>query len=172
MDWSNALGNIIQKYTGGGAGTAAAPESVHDDFQQVAQSAPQDVKSDAIEQTFRSDQTPPFPQMVSSLFSHADDSRRAGLLNRLLGGMGPGALTAIPGLAGLSSLLGGGQQVTPEQASRVSPDEVASLAAHAEKQNPGVVNQVSGFVAQHPDVMKALGGLALAVFMQHIARRR
>jgi hypothetical protein len=172
VDWSNALSNIIQKYTGAGTGTAAAPEELHNDFQQVARAAPADVTTSAIEQSFRSDQTPSFPQMVSSLFTHADDNRRAGLLNRLLGSIGPGGLGAIPGLSSLPSLLGGGGQITPEQASRVPAEDVENLAAHAERQNPGVVNQVSGFVAQHPDAMKALGGLALAIAMQHIARRR
>ena len=171
MDWANALSGILQKYTGAGGGTAAAPADAHEDFQQVSQAAPQAVTSAGIEQAFRSDQTPPFPQLVSRLFANADDSRRAGLLNRLLGLVGPGSLAGVPGLSIIPALLGGARQVTPEQARRVPPQEVEQLASHAEQQNPGALKEISDFVSQHPDVMKALGGLALAIAMQHIARR-
>ncbi len=171
MDWTNAINDVLQRYSGQGAGTAAAPQNAHDDFQKVAQAAPQNVVANGISQAFRSDQTPPFPEMLSAVFNHSDPNQRAGLLNRLLGSVGPGAISSLPNLGGLSSLLGGGN-VTPEQASRVSTAQVQQLAAHAERQNPSVVDQVSGFVAQHPDVMKAVGGLALSIAIQHMVRHR
>ncbi len=171
MNWESEIGGILQRYVGGGGGTAAAPADAHNDFQQVANAAPSDVTAKGVEQAFRSDQTPPFAEMISSLFNHADDSRKAGLLNRLLGAMGPGGLSGIPGLSALPAIVGGGQQVTPQQASQVPPQEVEKLAAHAEKQSPNVVSEISSFVSQHPDVMKALGGLAAAIAIQHIARR-
>src|SRR5438045_172337 len=156
MDWMNAVENIFQRYSGQGGGTAAAPENPHQDFEQVTQAAPRDVVAGGLSQAFRSDQTPPFPQMLSNLFNHSDPKQRAGLLNRLLESGGPGILSALPGLAGLSSLLGGGR-VTPQQASQVSPEQVQQIAEHAEKQNPSIVDEVSGFYAQHPDVVKAVG---------------
>jgi len=109
--------------------------------------------------------------MVSNLFSQSDPEHQAGLLNRLLQSVGPSSLAGMPGLSGLSSLLGGGT-VTPEQASKVMPEHVEQLAAHAERENPSVVDQVSNFCAQHPDVMKAAGGLALTIALQHILKRR
>ena len=48
----------------------------------------------------------------------------------------------------------------------------AGTAEHAEKQNPSVVDQVSSFYAQHPQVVKALGGLALTIALQHMLQRR
>jgi hypothetical protein len=34
------------------------------------------------------------------------------------------------------------------------------------------VDQVSNFFAEHPQVMKAVGGLALTIALQHMMRRR
>jgi hypothetical protein len=169
MNWSNALGDVLQRYSGQGGGTAAAPQDPHRDFQEVAQAAPQDVVANGISQAFRSDQTPSFPEMLTNLFNHSDANQRAGLLNRLLHSAGPGAISSLPNLGGLSSLLGGGT-VTPEQANQVSPEQVQTLAAHAERQNPSVVDEISGFFAQHPDVMKAVGGLALTIALQHMLK--
>lgn len=171
MDWANSLGDLLHRYSGQGSGTAAAPEDPHQDFQTVTQTAPQNVVADGISHAFRSDQTPPFPEMLSRLFANSGATQRAGLLNRLLGSIGPGAISSLPNLGGLSSLLGGGS-VTPEQASQVSPAQVQQLAAHAERQNPTVVDEVSGFFAQHPDVMKAVGGLALTIALQHMLKKR
>jgi hypothetical protein len=68
-------------------------------------------------------------------------------------------------------MLGGGN-VTPQQASQISPVQVQQMAAHAERQDPSVVDQVSSFYAQHPQLMHALGGMALTVALQHILNRR
>ena len=170
MDWTNAIGNIFQRYSGQGQGTASAADDPHGDFQQIAQAAPEPVVASGISQSFRSDQTPPFPEMLANLFGHSDPNQRAGLLNRLLGSLGPGALSGMAGAGGLGGLLSGGT-VTPQQANAVSPDQVQQLAAHAEKQNPSIVDEVSNFYAQHPQVMKAVGGLALTIAIQHMMKR-
>jgi hypothetical protein len=171
MDWMSALEDIFQRYRGQAGGAAAAPENPHQDFQQVTQAAPPNVIASGISQAFHSDQTPPFPEMLANLFSHSDPNQRAGLLNQLLKSVEPAALAALPGLAGLSSLLRGGT-ITPDQASQILPGQVQQMAAHAERQNPSVVDKVSGFYAQHPEVMKAAGGLALTIALQHMLKRR
>src|SRR5436309_530397 len=102
MDWMNAVEDVFQRYSGQGAGTAAAPEDPHRDYQQVTQAAPPDVVAGGISQAFRSGQTPPFPEMLANLFSHSDPNQRAGVINHLLSSIGPGALTALPGLGGLA----------------------------------------------------------------------
>jgi hypothetical protein len=106
--------------------------------------------------------------MISNLFMHSDGQQRAGILNRLFGATGPGILTQLPGLAGLFS---GGQQITPQQAEKVPPDVVQQIASQAEEKKPSIVEEVSGFYAEHPQVVKALGGLALAILIQKMARR-
>lgn len=168
MDWGSALGGIVDKYTGA-ASPGAPPAEAHRDFMQVAQNAPQGALAAAVEHAFRSDQTPGFPQMVAQLFSQADHGQRAGLLNRLLGAVGPGGLSAVPGLSNLGSMSGGAQQVTPQQAGQVAPADVEKLAAHAESRTPGIVGEISDFASQHPDIMKALGGAAITLAIQHLA---
>jgi hypothetical protein len=134
-----------------------------------AETTPPEAVADGLAHAFRSDQTPAFPQMVASLFGRSDPNQRAGLLNRLLGAVGPGAMAGLPGALG--GLLGGGE-VGPEQAANVSPQDVEEIAAQAEKQDPSVIDQVSSFYAKHPQVVQALGGLALTIAMQHMMKRR
>src|SRR5437763_7120982 len=109
MDWMNGIEHIVQRYSGQGAGTAAAPSDPHQDFNEVSRSAPSDVVAGGISQAFRSEQTPPFPQMLANLFRNSDPNQRAGLLNQILGSLGGGA--SLPGLGGLLS----GRSVTPQQ---------------------------------------------------------
>jgi len=162
--------DLVKRYSGQGGGTAPAPENPQEDFRQASRAAPQNVVANGISQALRSDRTPPFSQMLANLFSHSDPNQRAGVLNRLLGSVDSGALNAVPGLSGLSSMLGI-RTVSPEEANAVSPDQVQQIAAHAQEQNPSIVDEVSGFYAQHPQVVKAVGGLALSIALQHMLRR-
>jgi hypothetical protein len=164
MDWMNAINDIIQKYSGQGGGTAAAPANPHEDFKRVAQAAPQDVVAGGISEAFRSEKTPAFPQMLANMFGKSDPNQRAGLLSQLLGSLGPEAASIIPGISS--------PNITPQQASQVTPDQVQQIAERAQNKNPTIVDQVSSFYAQHPDVVKAAGGLALSIMLQHMARRR
>lgn len=171
MGWMDAIGDIVNRYTGAAGGTASAPEDLHQDFMNVAKAAPPQVTADALAHAFRADQTPSFPEMVASLFQGSNPDQRAGLLNQLLGSVGPAALASIPGLKSLSGVLGGGETITPQQANQVSPEQVQQAAEHAQRTNPSIVDQVSGFYASHPTAVKALGTAAVTLVLQHIARR-
>ncbi len=115
------LGNLLQQYLGG-AGAASTNGNAAADFDQVAQNAPRASVAQGIASALRSDQTPPFPQMVSQLFGQSDQNQRAGMLTSLLGGAGGGVLSSVAGGA-LSKIFGNNvpTQVTPEQAAQVSP---------------------------------------------------
>jgi hypothetical protein len=134
----------------------------------IHEASPQSLAS-ALGAAFRSDQTPAFPQMLSNLFSNSDGQQRAGLLNHLLASAGPGVLAALPGPLG--ALLKGGSTITPEQAQRISPESVQSIAEHAQKANPSIIDQVSGFYSEHPKVVQAIGAGALAMIMSHMNKR-
>jgi hypothetical protein len=91
--------------------------------------------------------------------------------------MGPGLLSSLAGgalgnLGGLGGLLGGGSQpqVTPEQASQMTPEQVQQIAAQAEQHNPGIVDRMGDFYAEHPTLVKTLGGAALAIALGHMAQ--
>lgn len=134
-------------------------------FDQVAQNASHDELGAGLADAMRSDRTPPFGDMVGQLFGHSSSTQQAGVLNQILGSLGPAAFSGIAGGV-LSRMLAPGQsQLTPDQASQLSPDQVSEIAAHAERSKPGVVDQVSQFYAQHAGLIKMLGGAALAVTM-------
>ncbi|MGC2183443.1 MAG: hypothetical protein WA637_09200, partial [Terriglobales bacterium] len=61
--------------------------------------------------------------------------------------------------------------VTPEMANRVTPEAVEAIATETHKQNPSIVDSISGFYAQHPTLIKALGATALSVAMAKISQR-
>jgi hypothetical protein len=119
---------------------------------------------------FHSDQTPAFPSMLSNMFSNSDGQQRAGLLNQILASAGPGLLGGALSGPLANILRGGATSVTPEQAQQISPAQVQDLAEHAQKANPSIVEQVSGFYAQHPKVIQALGAGALAMVMAHMKK--
>jgi hypothetical protein len=165
------LGNLLQQYLGGGANANTGQAA--DDFDRVAQEAPRETLAQGVTQALRSDQTPPFPQMVGQLFSQGNPDQRAGMLNQLLGSIGPSLLSSVAGGA-LGHLFGGGgqapAQVTPEQASQLSPEQVQDIAAKAEQHNPGIVDRMGDFYSDHPGLFKAIGGAALAIALGHMAQ--
>jgi hypothetical protein len=175
MDWMNQLSGILQQYNG--AQPAQAPDTVHDDFDQLAQAAPNSAVADGLAAAFRSDQTPAFGNMVAQMFGNANGQQRAGILNTLMQALGPTIISQIMsrggGLSGLAGLFGGGQnEVTPEQAQQVSPEAVQELAAQAEQKDPSIIDRVSGFYAEHPTLVKGLGAAALTIALAKIAERQ
>ncbi|MBV9155386.1 MAG: hypothetical protein JO097_03935 [Acidobacteriaceae bacterium] len=162
MPLSDLMG-LLQQYTNPGAANTA---NVQQDFQQVSQTAPQSHLASGLAEAFRSDQTPPFAQMLSTLFSNSNGQQQAGILNHLLGSLGPGAASGI-----LGNLLGGASQVTPEQAQQVPPEQVHQLAEQAEKNDPSIIDKASSFYAQHPGLIQTLGAGSMALIMSHISRR-
>jgi hypothetical protein len=168
------LGSLLSQFSGSG-NAASAP----DHFQQVAQSAPPDLLSQGLSVMFHSDRTPPFGQLAGQLFGQANPSQQAGMLNQLLGSMGPAALATLASgagggaLGGLLSQLtqrgGAPATVTPEQASQLSPQQVQQIASHAEQHSPGIIDKMSGFYAEHPGLIKTLGGAALTIALAKMA---
>ena len=142
-------------------------------FEQVARQAPPAVVSEGLAEAFRSDQTPPFGEMVGRLFANSDPQQRAGLLNQLLGALGPALLGSGAGgqLGDLLRRAGTSAPITPEQTASVTPDEVQEAAHRAEQQNPTIVDRISDFYAQHPTLVRTLGSAALAIALAKMARR-
>lgn len=166
------LGGLLQQYLPGVAGLAEG--QVADHFHQVAESAPSDVVSQGIATAFHSDQTPPFGDMVAQLFSQGNPQQQAGMLSQLLGSLGPAAIAALTrsgALAGLTAQGGNPASgvVTPNQVSEVTPEQVKAIASHAEQHSPGIIDKMSGFYAEHPGLVKTLGGAALTIAMAKIA---
>jgi hypothetical protein len=138
----------------------AAPEQ---HFDQVARAAPQDTLSQGLAEAFRSDQTPDIGQMVGQLFGHSNSSQQAGVLNQLIAAVGPAVLAGAAGGALGKVMSPGATQVTPDQASKLSPGQVQDIVAHAEQNQPGIADDLGRFYAQHSGLIKTLGSAALVV---------
>lgn len=170
MSWLDQVSNILQNYSQPGAAPNA---DVERHFNEVAQAAPAGDLAGGIAEVFRSNQTPPFGQLVGQLFGNSNPNQRASLLNTLLSsGAGAGILSQIMGAAGMSGAGQATQQITPELASRIPPEAVQQAAAQAEKQDPSIVDRVSQFYAQHPTLVQTLGTMAVTMAMSHLANRR
>jgi hypothetical protein len=170
MGLLDQLSGVLQQYT---SGSTSPPAEVHEHFDQVAQVAPKGVIADGLAAAFRSDQTPAFGQLLGNLFSQSSGDQKAGIVNQLLASAGPGALASLSGGGALAGLLqGGAKQITPEQAKQISPEAIQQLASHAEKADPSIIDRASSFYAEHPTLIKTLGGAVLSVALAKVAERQ
>ena len=160
------LGNLANQLASGRISDA----QVHDAYDQTAREVPRETLADGLSHAFRSDQTPPFEQMVSGLFGQSNPEQKAGLLNQILGSLGSGGAAQALSAGGLGSPTGG--PVTPEQAAQVPPQQVEVLARQAAQKDPSIMDRAAGFYAQHPTLVKAIGAGALALLMSRISQAR
>ena len=142
--------DVLNRYSNS---TNAGQPNIAGDFDAVAREVPRHELSEGLEEAFRSDATPPFEQMVRRLFEHSDPDQRAGVLNHFREALGRGPITA-------------------DEARDVPPDQVESMAAQAARNNPNILQRVSGFYAQHPQLVQMLGQAALGIAMNRMAMRR
>ena len=169
-----SLMDILKQYAEPNPANTATSEA---HFDHVAQNAPPEQVGTGVAAAFRSDQTPPFANMVGRLFGQSNGQQQAGALNQLLGSLDPATLSGLGGgvlgrLLGKAGATGSAPPtITPAQASQLTPEQVQEIASHAEKQDPGIVDRLGSFYAQHPNVVKGLGGMALAVILGKMANR-
>jgi hypothetical protein len=169
MSLLDSLKDVLNQYHGSSPQNNA---NASEHFDQVAQAAPPNVIAEGLSAAFHSDQTPAFGNMVGNLFNQSSGEQKAGLLNQLLASVGPSALTQLAGGGMLAGLLGGSKQITPEQANQVSPEVVQQMATHAEKNDPSIIDKASAFYAEHPTLIKTLGGAALSIALAKVAERQ
>jgi hypothetical protein len=170
MGLFDSVSDVLKQYSGGGTANTA---NAADHFDKVAQAVPQDAIADGLSAVFRSNQTPAFGSLIGNLFGQSNGQQKAGVLNQLISSVGPGGLTQLAGGGALASMLGGATKaLTPDQAQKVSPETVEQLASHAEKTDPSIVDKASAFYAQHPTLVKTLGGAALSIALARVAQRQ
>lgn len=158
---------------------AERPTDTSQDFDEVSRELPPEMLGHGIAAAFRSDNTPDFGDMTASLFSRSDAGQRSGLLNQLIQALGAGGLGTIAGGVlgrllqprGMPAPDASPIDITPDMADRLTPDEVGQIAAAARQKDPGIMDRVGAFYGQHPQVVKALGGAALAIALGQIATR-
>lgn len=151
------------------------PTDTHQDFDEVVAQVPTETLGGGIADALRSDHTPDFGQMAASLFGGSNSQQQAGLLSQLASAIGPGLLASVAGgalgrfLQGHTGASAASAAATP--GAQVSPEQVREIATAAERNDPGVLDRVGAYYAQHPEVVKALGGAALAVVLGQVAMR-
>jgi hypothetical protein len=146
---------MLTQAVGGGN---AAPQ-----FDQIAQNAPSDVLAKGLSAAFASDQTPAIGSMVGQLFGQSNGAQQAGMLNQLMGALGPAVMAGLAGGV-LGKVMSPGQtQITPEQAAQLTPEQVEAVVNHANEVHPGVADQLGSFYAQHKGLINTLGGIAATV---------
>lgn len=152
---NNQVEGLIQQIQN--KGNDPVPPEAQAQFHQIAQSAPPEVLSQGLADAFNSEQTPPFGQIVSQLFGHADNQQKTGILSALLGSLGAAAHPVLT-QAGVDN-------PSSAQATQMTPDQVQQIATQAKQANPGVIGTMSDFYAQHPALVKSLGAAAMAIVL-------
>ncbi len=153
-----SLMDILNQALNGNANTV---QDHHVD--QIAHHAPPDVLGKGLAETFRSDQTPPIGDMVSGLFGRSNGQQQAGMLNQVLATVGPTLAATLAGGLLSKVLQPGTTQVSPAQASKLSPDQVRDVVNAAHQKDPNTADALGNFYAQHSGLIKTLGGAALIV---------
>jgi len=179
------LGSLASQFAGG----RVSETEVHDAYDRTAREAPREAVAEGLTEAFRSDQTPPFEQMVSGLYDRSNPQQKAGLLNQMIAALGAGGLTEAlsrGGLGSLTNILRGGRAtpeavtpevvtpevITPEVAAQVPPQEVEVLARRTARKDPTIMEKAADFYAQHPTLVKTIGAGALALLMSRMSRAR
>ena len=174
MSWLNQVTDVLDKYGSGRSGHV--PDSVNADFDRLSQAAPPEHVSEGLAEAFRSDQTPPFPSMLSQLFGRSATSQKSNVLGTLISALGPGLMSQLLAKHGASraaaELQNGHATISPEVVDQIPSSSVEAVAAEAEKKDPSVIDRISKFYADQPALIKTLGGMALVVAMAKVAQRR
>jgi hypothetical protein len=167
MGFLSGLGDLVKQFSGGSAAGAPTAEQ----FSQLAGAVPQSSVASGLAEVFRSGETAPFAQLASQLFSHSNGTQQASVLNSLVAAVGPEVLSKVTGSSSspLASLLAGNQApITPDQAATIKPEDIQTLAEHAEKADPSIIDKLSELYAAHPQLIQGLGAAAVAVAAKHI----
>lgn len=163
------LTDILNRYLGANAGNVAG--QLADDFHHVSQNVSPDVLSKGLASALGSEQTPPAGEMVARMFEASTPEQRAAMLNQLMAALGPAGISILRNTLGQAATPAAGTaSITPGQAADVSPQQVQDVVTQAQQHSPGIVDTLSDFYAQHPGLVKTLGGAALAIALGKISR--
>ena len=154
---SGVLGNI----TGGNL----SEQELHSHYDQIASTVPQQTLGSVIGPALQSLEAGQAQQGIANSTQQMTPAQRGGLMQQLLGGFGNSGAN----VGSLLSQLGINQAVAGNPQS-ATPDEVATLASHAQANAPGVFQEAMSFYSQHPTLVKALGAAAITQIATHLGR--
>lgn len=168
MSRANDVSALLQQYA---AETGLrSVQKVEQDFLDIAHQVPSEAVSHGLAEAIRSEQTPPFEQVVVASFERGDARQRAGMLKPLLDAAGPTATTPL--INQHASAQDTCLPVESRLASYLHPEAVEMLARHAAQADPAVVHEISRLYAGDPELGKTLGGATLSVALGKLADMR
>jgi hypothetical protein len=115
------------------------------------------------------------PAVIASVFGKLNLERRARLLGRLLGSVGPLALVVVAGGAFAKYLRHAGWREVPisfEDAARATSSQVYDVVHYVEQSNPHLIQGLLGAMSQDGMAMTALGASAAAITFKRLAGAR
>lgn len=157
-----ALLDTLQQILAG----AANPDPNHVD--QVSRQAPKADLGQGVADALRSDQTPDVGDVLAGLFEKASPQQRADILNMLTEKFGAGALAGVAGgaLAGHEGV--DTPAVDSGKAGQLTPAQVRDVTVAAHSAEPGLLDRIGNFYAEHPDLVKTLGTGALMIALARL----
>lgn len=165
MSVEKDVSSVLQQYA---AETGVySKEQVERDFDRVRQELPAEHVTNGLSEALRSDQTPPFDQVVGQSFEQGDAAQRAGMLSQLLDGAGPAVVKSLADNGIPHDAI-----VTPELADQIHPHHIQQAAREAHEENPDVIDRMSTLMAEDPALASTLDGGTLGVVMSKIAENR
>lgn len=174
MNTNQEVDAVLQKYAS--MGTVQSVQQVEQDFDTVSRKAPIEQVSMGLSEAIRSDQTSSFGKMVAQAFEQGGPDQRALMLNQLLQGVSADVLkmlreSSIDLSAHEVSKDGEQLQLSPTQAAQIEPEHIEVFANCVEKINPGIVDLMSFFYVQNPELAKPLGATVLGMAMDNVGQR-
>ena len=115
------------------------------------------------------------PAIIASAFGKLDLERRARLLGRLLGSVGPLALAVVGGGAFAKYLRNARWPEIPislEDAAHATSSQVHELVRYVEQSNPHLVDTVLAALLQDGMTMTVLGASVAAITIKRLSGRR
>jgi hypothetical protein len=166
MSFFDQIGGVLQQYANGKPADATR-EQAHTHYDQIASAVPPGVLASVIGPALGSLGSPQVRERVQNSAAEMSPQQRGDFMQVLLNGLSSSGAN-LPGILGQ---LG----VNPSVVNRpqdASPQDVATVAAHAQAERPAVFNQAMEFYAQHPTLVKVLGTLAIAKIAQQLSGPR
>ena len=113
--------------------------------------------------------------IIASAFGKLDLERRARLLGRLLGSVGPLALVVVGGGVFAKYLRNARWSEVPisfEDAARATSSQVYDVVRYVEQSNPHLVKSILAALSHDGLTMTALGASIAAITIKHLSDRR
>ena len=107
----------------------------------------------------------PLSGLVKQLYENSNDDQKHAMVKHVVDLLGPQASDIASKSLGIA-LPSDSTELSPDQVAGLTPEQVQSFIALAHQQAPQLTDHLSSFYSQHADLIKSVGGVALAFINQ------